>query len=37
VLLQPSLGASLPIVARCHDNIPLMWGTHIGLDLTLAA
>ncbi len=37
VLLQPSLGVNLPIVARCHDNIPLMWGTHIGLDLTLAA
>ena len=37
VLLKPSLGANLPTVAHCHDNIPLMWGTHIGLDLTLAA
>lgn len=36
VLLTPSLGANLPTVAHCYDNIPLMWGTHIGLEFTLA-
>jgi hypothetical protein len=37
VLLTPSQGGNLPTVAHCYDNIPLMWGTHIGLDFTLAA
>lgn len=37
VLLTPARGAYSPNVAHCYDGIPLMWGTHIGLDLMLAA
>jgi len=37
VLLTPARGAYSPNVAHCYDGIPLMWGTHIALDLMLAA
>jgi hypothetical protein len=37
VVLTPAGGAYQANMARCFDNLPLLWGTHIGFAFSLGA
>jgi hypothetical protein len=37
VLLTPAGGAYQANTAQCYDQLPLVWGTHIGFAFTLEA
>jgi hypothetical protein len=37
VLLTPAGGAYRANTAHCYDQLPLLWGTHIGFAFTLEA
>jgi hypothetical protein len=37
VFLTPARGAYQANMAHCYDNLPLLWGTHLGFHLQLGA
>lgn len=37
ILLMPAQGAYRANTAHCYDQLPLLWGTHIGFDFSLGA